>query len=127
MQNQYTRAVLREGNPRALEAIDETMELRESLKWRGLGALPWSGLRLREAFAAFDAELRWELPACDDPGREGVPVRRGAARRAQAVGVPRLRHGVHAGAPLGTCMVSAEGACAAAYMYGSEHSGASAR
>ncbi len=62
LENQYTRVVRPEGNPRAIEAIDETMELRETFEWRGLGSIPWSGLRLRDAFADWDAEVRFSLP-----------------------------------------------------------------
>ena len=56
VENQYTRVVRQEGNARALAAIDETMELRDDFEWRGLGTIPRSALRLRPAFAAWDAE-----------------------------------------------------------------------
>jgi hydrogenase expression/formation protein HypD len=121
VQNQYTRAVSEHGNGRALAAIAETMELRESFEWRGLGALPRSGLRLRDTFADFDAERRWELPHADVPDAKACQcgqVLRGALKpwecRVFATACTPER-------PLGTCMVSSEGACAAAYMYGSEH------
>jgi len=123
VENQYTRAVSPEGNARALAAIAETMELRESFEWRGLGALPRSGLRLREAFAGFDAELRWELPHADVPDAKACQcgqVLRGALKpwecKVFATACTPER-------PLGTCMVSSEGACAAAYLYGREHVG----
>ena len=69
VENQYTRVVRPEGNARALAAIDETMELRDDFEWRGLGTLPRSALRLRPAFAAWDAEELYALPGAriEDP------------------------------------------------------------
>ena len=98
VENQYTRVVRRDGNPRALAALEETMELRDTFEWRGLGWIERSALQLRPEFADWDAEARFELPGRAGRGSEGVPVRRGADRRDQAVGVPGVRHGVHAGA-----------------------------
>jgi hydrogenase expression/formation protein HypD len=118
VENQYTRAVLPQGNPRALEAIAETMEVREDFEWRGLGALPRSALRLRECYAAWDAERLFTVPGrrLEDP----------KACRCGEVLTGRLKPwecGVFGTActpekPLGTCMVSSEGACAAFYAYG---------
>ena len=118
VENQYTRVVRREGNPRALAAIDETMELRESFEWRGLGSLKRSALRLRPAFAAWDAEALYELPGAriEDP----KACRCGEVLTGQ---IKPWECGVFGTActperPLGTCMVSSEGACAAYYAYG---------
>ena len=118
VENQYTRVVRPEGNRLALEAIAETMEVRESFEWRGLGTLPRSGLRLRDAYADLDAERLFDLPGrrIDDP----------KACRCGDVLTGRLRPdecGVFGTActpemPLGTCMVSSEGACAAFFQYG---------
>ena len=99
IENQYTRVVRPAGNPRALEAIDETMEVRDDFEWRGLGALPRSALRLREAYAPWDAERLFTLPGRAPRGPEGMPLRRGADRADQAVGVRCLRHRLHPGAP----------------------------
>ena len=99
VENQYTRVVRPEGNARALAAIDETMELRDDFEWRGLGTIPRSALRLRPAFAAWDAEELYAVPGRAHRGPEGVSLRRGADGPDQAVGVRRLRHGVHARAP----------------------------
>jgi hydrogenase expression/formation protein HypD len=117
VENQYTRVVRPEGNVRALAAMAETMETRESFAWRGLGTLPRSGLQLREAFAAHDAERAMTIPGrhVDDP----------KACRCGEVLTGRLRPdecGVFGTActpeqPLGTCMVSSEGACAAFFAY----------
>jgi hydrogenase expression/formation protein HypD len=118
VENQYTRAVRSEGNERALAAIAETMEVREEFEWRGLGTIPDSAYRLSGSFASFDAELHYAIPGqrLEDPKvcRCGE-VLRGALEPWQC--------GVFGKActperPLGTCMVSAEGACAAVYAYG---------
>ncbi len=96
VENQYTRVVRRDGNPRALAVLAETMELRETFEWRGLGWIARSALKLRPEFAAWDAEATVRAPGPSRPGSEGVPVRRGADRRDQAVGVQGVRHGLHA-------------------------------
>ena len=62
VENQYTRVVRETGNPRALEAIAETMELRTTFEWRGLGFISQSSLKLRDTFADWDAELRYAIP-----------------------------------------------------------------
>ena len=118
VENQYTRVVRREGNERALAAISETMEPREDFEWRGLGVLPRSGLRLREAFATFDAECLFSLPGAriEDP----KACRCGGVLTGQ---IKPWECGVFGTActperPLGTCMVSSEGACAAFFSYG---------
>ena len=118
VENQYTRAVRPEGNARALAAIDETMELREDFEWRGLGTLPRSALRLRPEFAAWDAEELYALPGAriEDP----KACRCGEVLTGQ---IKPWECGVFGTActperPLGTCMVSSEGACAAFYAYG---------
>jgi len=118
VENQYTRVVRPEGNPHALEAIAETMELRDTFEWRGLGWIPASALRLRPAFAAFDAEERFEMPG------ERVPDRKACQCGQVLVGAIKPHECKVFGTactperPLGTCMVSAEGACAAYYAYG---------
>lgn len=118
VENQYTRVVQRAGNPRALEAIAETMEVREDFEWRGLGALPRSALRVREEYAAFDAERLFTVPGArlEDP----KACRCGEVLTGQ---IKPWECGVFGTActperPLGTCMVSSEGACAAFYAYG---------
>jgi hydrogenase expression/formation protein HypD len=118
VENQYTRVVRPEGNPRALEAIAETMEERGDFEWRGLGILPRSALRLRTPFAAWDAETLFDLP--------GARIEDPRACRCGEVLTGQLKPwecGVFGTActperPLGTCMVSSEGACAAYYAYG---------
>jgi hydrogenase expression/formation protein HypD len=118
VENQYTRVVRPEGNPRALAAIDETMELRETFEWRGLGWIPDSALRLRPEFAPWDAEGRFDIPG------ERVPDRKACQCGQVLVGAIKPWQCKVFGTactperPLGTCMVSSEGACAAYYSYG---------
>jgi hydrogenase expression/formation protein HypD len=118
VENQYTRVVRPEGNPRALAAIAETMETREDFEWRGLGVLPRSALRVRDELASFDAERLFEIPAAriEDP----KACRCGDVLTGQ---IKPWECGVFGTActperPLGTCMVSSEGACAAYFSYG---------
>jgi hydrogenase expression/formation protein HypD len=118
VENQYTRVVRPEGNARAIAAIAETMEPREDFEWRGLGTLPQSALRVREAFAAYDAERLFTLPGAriEDP----KACRCGEVLTGQ---IKPWECGVFGTActperPLGTCMVSSEGACAAFFSYG---------
>ena len=118
LENQYTRVVRPEGNPRAIEAIDETMELRETFEWRGLGSIARSALQLRPAFAEWDAEVRFELPSiqvADPKACQCGEVLVGAIKpwECKVFGTACTPE-----QPLGTCMVSSEGACAAYYSYG---------
>jgi hydrogenase expression/formation protein HypD len=118
VENQYTRVVRRDGNPRAIAAIEETMELAETFEWRGLGWIERSGLRLRPDFADWDAEARFELPGnrVEDPKAcQCGEVLVGAIKpwECKVFGTACTPE-----RPIGTCMVSAEGACAAYYNYG---------
>jgi hydrogenase expression/formation protein HypD len=118
VENEYGRVVRREGNPEALAAMGEVFDVRPDFEWRGLGPIPRSGLEIAEPFADWDAERRFTVPGAriEDPKacRCG-DVLRGRARPYEC--------GVFGTActperPLGTCMVSSEGACAAYYAYG---------
>src|SRR6202167_6000124 len=62
VENQYSRVVREEGNPRALAVLSEVFELRPHFEWRGLGFISQSALRLRSEFEMFDAEVRYEIP-----------------------------------------------------------------
>ena len=118
VENQYTRVVRAEGNPRALAAIEETMEVRETFEWRGLGSIPRSALQLRPAFASWDAEARFELPAvrvADPKACQCGEVLVGAIKPSEC---KVFGTACTPERPLGTCMVSSEGACAAYYSYG---------
>jgi hydrogenase expression/formation protein HypD len=118
VENQYRRVVRAEGNTHALAAIAETMEERADFEWRGLGVLPRSALQIRPELAAWDAEKLFTLP--------GARVEDAKACRCGEVLTGQIKPwecGVFGTActperPLGTCMVSSEGACAAYYSYG---------
>jgi hydrogenase expression/formation protein HypD len=118
VENEYRRAVTREGNERAQRLVAEVFELRRRFEWRGLGLVPYSGLRLNERYAQFDAEVRFELSErawADNKSCECGAVLRGrtepyACKLFGTVCTPET--------PVGPCMVSAEGACAAHYSYG---------
>jgi hydrogenase expression/formation protein HypD len=118
VENQYTRVVRREGNPLALAAMAQTMELRQTFEWRGLGWIPDSALKLRPEFGAWDAETRFELPqrrVADPKACQCGQVLVGAIKPSQC---KVFGTACTPERPLGTCMVSAEGACAAYYSYG---------
>jgi hydrogenase expression/formation protein HypD len=118
VENQYSRVVTWEGNRRAVEAIAATMEPRPHFEWRGLGSIPWSALRLRDEFSAFDAEGRFDVPGvsvADPRACQCGEVLRGRLRpwECRVFGTACTPE-----KPIGTCMVSSEGACAAYYNFG---------
>jgi hydrogenase expression/formation protein HypD len=118
IENQYTRVVRPEGNRRALEAIAETMELRTTFEWRGLGFISQSALKLRPEFADWDAELRYDVPGvrvADPKACQCGEVLKGVIKpwECKVFGTACTPE-----RPIGTCMVSSEGACAAYYNYG---------
>lgn len=73
VENQYSRVVTREGNRRAKDEVSQIFELRAQFEWRGLGLVPNSGLKLKPAYAQFDAETRFaihDLRVADNPACE---------------------------------------------------------
>jgi hydrogenase expression/formation protein HypD len=121
VENQYTRCVSEEGNPRALAMLEEVFELRPSFEWRGLGYIAESALKPRAEFAPWDAELRFNVPGVrvEDPKAcQCGEVLRGAIKpwECKVFGTACTPE-----TPIGTCMVSAEGACAAYYNFGRLH------
>ncbi|MGI8312466.1 hydrogenase formation protein HypD [Saccharopolyspora hattusasensis] len=118
VENQYARVVPWQGNTTALEAIAKTMELRPYFEWRGLGFISHSALRLREAYARFDAERRFDLPGvrvADPKACQCGEVLKGVLKpwECKVFGTACTPE-----TPIGTCMVSPEGACAAYYNFG---------
>jgi len=118
VENQYSRVVREGGNARALEAIAETMELRTTFEWRGLGFISQSALKLRDAFADWDAELRYEVPGvrvADPKACQCGEVLKGVIKpwECKVFGTACTPE-----KPIDTYMVSSEGACAAYYNYG---------
>jgi hydrogenase expression/formation protein HypD len=118
VENEFIRAVTRAGNRKAQAAVDAVFELRESFEWRGLGSVPASALRLRPAYAAFDAEQRFDVPYVavpDNKACECGAILRGEKRPEQCAIFGTVCTPEN---PVGSCMVSSEGACAAHYTYG---------
>jgi len=107
-----------QANPRAQALLAEVFEPCDA-EWRGLGLIPGSGVKIRPPYAGYDARLRfpevWKhlAPAPPSPCRCGE-VLRGVLRPRQC---PLFRQTCNPSQPLGPCMVSSEGACAAAYRY----------
>ncbi len=118
VENQYARVVRPEGNRRALEILSETMMLRPFFEWRGLGFISQSALALRPEFATFDAEVRYQVPnvrVTDPKACQCGEVLKGVIKpwQCKVFGTACTPE-----TPIGSCMVSPEGACAAYYNYG---------
>ena len=121
VENQYTRVVRDEGNPRALQVMAEVFELRPHFEWRGLGFISQSALKINDAFSAFDAELRYDIPnvrVADPKACQCGEVLKGVIKpwECKVFGTACTPE-----TPIGTCMVSSEGACAAYYNFGRLH------
>ncbi|WP_020410516.1 hydrogenase formation protein HypD [Hahella ganghwensis] len=117
VENQYTRAVSEQGNLRAQELMSEYFELRESFEWRGLGEMPASALRIKKRYAHLDAESRFDLTdsaGLDNKACECPAVLRAALKPTDCKLFGRSCTPEN---PIGSCMVSSEGACAAYYTY----------
>ncbi len=118
VENEFTRAVTRDGNLKAQNLVSEIFELRREFEWRGLGLVPYSALKIRAGYARFDAETRFPLgyrSVADNKACECGAILRGVKRPQDCklfgtVCTPEN--------PIGSCMVSSEGACAAHYTYG---------
>ena len=118
VENEFSRAVTREGNLKAQDRVAEVFELRREFEWRGLSMVPYSALKIRARYAAFDAERRFKLvyqTVPDNKACECGAILRGVKRPQDCklfgtVCTPEN--------PVGSCMVSSEGACAAHYSYG---------
>ncbi len=117
VENQFTRGVTREGNRKAQALVAEVFEMRARFEWRGLGVLPYSGLRIKKNYADLDAERRF-------------PIEIRATHENKACQCPSIIRGIKKPTdctlfgtactprnPIGSCMVSAEGACAAYFKY----------
>lgn len=118
VENQFTRAVTREGNRKAQAVVAEVFELRDTFDWRGLGEVPKSALQIRPEFSAFDAEKRYGIAyrqVPDSKACECAAILRGHKHPRDCKVFGRACAPDH---PIGACMVSSEGACAAHYTYG---------
>ena len=118
VENQYTRAVNWDGNFRAIQVLNETMELRPFFEWRGLGFISHSALKVKHTFAEHDAKRIFDLPqvrVADPKACQCGEVLKGVLKpwQCKVFGTACTPE-----TPIGTCMVSSEGACAAYYNYG---------
>ena len=121
VENQYSRVVREEGNPAALALLAQVFELRPHFEWRGLGFISQSALKLNAAYADFDAELRYSMPGlrvADPKACQCGEVLKGVIKpwECKVFGTACTPE-----TPIGTCMVSSEGACAAYYNFGRMH------
>jgi hydrogenase expression/formation protein HypD len=116
VENEYSRAVPQDGNPRAKELIREIFEVGPR-NWRGIGAIAESGLRLKQKYAAFDAEERFEFDTSDShesPDCIAGEILQGHKRPHECPAFGSRCTPEH---PLGAPMVSAEGACSAYFKH----------
>ncbi len=118
VENEYTRVVNPDGNRKAQDLMAEVFAVRRTFEWRGLGAIAQSALMINEDYAAFDAERRFpliETSVADHKACECAAILRGVKKP------PECRifaTGCTPENPIGSCMVSSEGACAAYYSFG---------
>jgi hydrogenase expression/formation protein HypD len=120
VENQYRRTVGPDGNRAARQLIAEVFEVTDR-KWRGVGAIPKSGYRLRSEYAAHDAERIFDVTAiatAESPACISGLVLRGLRKPCDCPAFGKACTPAH---PLGATMVSAEGACAAYYQHGRHH------
>lgn len=118
VENEFSRAVTRDGNLKAQRLVAECFELRRVFEWRGLGMVPYSGLQIKKEFARWDAERYFDIPqlkVSDNKACECGAILRGVKKPQDCklfgtVCTPEN--------PMGSCMVSSEGACAAYFSYG---------
>src|SRR5882672_1017390 len=118
VENQYGRIVPAAGNAAALAAVHEVFELREFFEWRGLGSIDHSGVRVRQAYGQFDAERKFGVPnlkIADPKSCQCGEVLKGVIKphQCKVFGTACTPE-----TPLGSLMVSTEGACAAYFSYG---------
>jgi len=118
IENQYARIVPEAGNSPALQAVSRVYELRQFFEWRGLGSIDHSGVKLRDAYAHFDAERKFAIPnvkIADPKSCQCGEVLKGVIKPWQC---KVFGSACTPETPLGALMVSSEGACAAYYQYG---------
>jgi hydrogenase expression/formation protein HypD len=118
VENQYNRLVQKQGNTNALAAMNQVFEVRETFEWRGLGDILDSGLKIRPEYAQFDAEVKFTIPGikvADHKACKCGEILKGVLKpwQCKVFGTACTPE-----TPIGTCMVSSEGACAAYYKYG---------
>jgi hydrogenase expression/formation protein HypD len=118
VENQYRRVVFRDGNQKALEVLADVFEPRDYFEWRGLGSIPHSGMKVKAKYAEFDAELKFAVPGlrvADPKACQCGEILKGVKKpwECKVFGTACTPE-----TPIGSCMVSSEGACAAYYNFG---------
>ncbi|RZM78895.1 hydrogenase formation protein HypD [Leptolyngbya iicbica] len=118
VENQYTRLVNHDGNAVALDALAKVFTVREQFEWRGLGDIPASGFKMHPNYSQFDAEAKFTLPhqrVADHKACACGEILQGVKKPWECKVFGTACTPEH---PIGACMVSSEGACAAYYKYG---------
>ncbi|MGH1416972.1 MAG: hydrogenase formation protein HypD [Pelagimonas sp.] len=122
VENQYARVVPDQGNPVSIAAIEDVYEPRPTFEWRGLGEIDASGLRIRHAYQAYDAEEKFGVGYGAGPRviaePEGCACGQVMTGRIKPYQCEQYGKGCTPEMPLGALMVSSEGACAAYFQYG---------
>ena len=116
--NEFTRSVTRKGNQKAQDLVNQVFEVRSSFEWRGLGRITASALQIRSKYRNYDAEKRFNLkysPVADNKACECASILRGIKEPKDCKIFATVCTPDN---PIGSCMVSSEGACAAFYLYG---------
>lgn len=113
---QYKRVVKAEGNPQAKNYIEQVFESVDA-SWRGMGMIPQSGLGIREAYADWDAARKFSLPVFHSPETPGCRCGDVLKGRIAPTQCPLFGKRCNPMNPVGPCMVSSEGSCAAYYRY----------
>jgi hydrogenase expression/formation protein HypD len=118
VENEYNRAVQKEGNKKAQGLVAEYLELRDTFAWRGLGYVKKSALKIKDKYKEYDSEYRFEIvdkETDDIKGCQCADVLRGLIKPIECKLYKKVCTPEN---PMGACMVSSEGACAAFYSYG---------
>lgn len=118
VENEFTRAVTRDGNRKAQSIVETVFEVRDTFEWRGLGSVPHSALRLRPEYAEFDAENKFGVTYAAVPDHQACACAAILRGHKQPQDCRLFGTACTPANPIGACMVSSEGACAAHYSYG---------
>ncbi len=117
VENQYTRAVVSQGNQKAQGMMAQVFDLRKTFAWRGLGEIPNSALKIKSAYEKFDAEKQFDLPNIAHEENKACQCGKVLCGLIKPTECSLFASGCTPENPMGACMVSSEGACAAHYLY----------
>lgn len=118
VKNQYTRAVIKKGNLMAQQFIQETLTRCDQFEWRGLGWIPHSGMKIKKSYEYFDAEKRFPLTVSSSGAHRACECAAVLCGMKKPTDCKLFEIICTPENPLGSCMVSSEGACSAYYTYG---------